>query len=340
MQTRCDLCGLFGCQHVREAKSNVTNIGDSLDNVLSNLQEASEEVMPRDQDGVPVHAEAKTEPKIRIATTPKRQIIPPPPRIGVTGPIASKQDDKISIINNDGTGFVVCNLCKANVAMGYLNIHMKAHTSEYEKKKSTSITIVPKQTPIVGPVITTKPKQSIKSIEQYRFKKIETACIGATVSNNRRYSDFTCVLWLEHKQSTWSGSYAGSQSTYSKDQERLSIHIIYDSLEDYFTINCRLFERSSFSTFDREVGSIPDRVCYQEDILSEIKKMLLFLQISPKAAYKHFRKCCKLDMQVETNKLGAIYIAQSSNANELSERLKKPADNKGWSGNQYPYHGH
>lgn len=331
MQKRCDLCGLFQCRHVRDMEYTT---GDSLDDVLKTMDSMSEFVSPRDQDGLPVR---DTEPKIRVDAAPKRQIIPPPPRVQIaTQPVGTKID-----INKDDTGFVVCNLCKSNIARSYLNMHMKGHTSSIEKKTSVALVPRPIDTKPMPQTITTKPKQTIKSVEVYRFKKIETACAAATVSNNRRYSDFTCVLWLEPKLSSYGGHYAGGHVSYSKEQERLIIHAIYDSLEEYYTISCKILERSSFGTFDREAGVVPDRVCYQEDVMVEIKKMLLFLNVSPKAAYKHFRLLFKQDIITEANKAGSIYIAQTANSIELTEKLKKPADNNSNRyGNVYQGHGY
>jgi hypothetical protein len=108
----------------------------------------------------------------------------------------------------------------------------------------------------------------------------------------------------------------------SKDWERICIHIVHDSLEDYFILSVKLLKRANYSSFDNE-ESIPDRICFQEELQTEIKRALLFFRVDPRAAYKMFRRAMKEDITIHRNEDGRILVVRSKGMEKLNERLNK-----------------
>ena len=183
-------------------------------------------------------------------------------------------------------------------------------------------------------------KPKLSPIEHFKFRKIDAACAASSMSKDSRYSDITVVLFLKEKTSVSSGYYSGTNtsSTY-KDFERLSIHTVYDSLEEYYTTTIKLLKRSSFSSFDNE-ENVPDRICLNaKELREEIKKAFLFFGISPKAAYKQFRKLFKQKLVIDYDDDNRASVARTENCEELFERLNKKPDYSGYAGGMHGYCG-
>ena len=254
-------------------------------------------------------------------------------------PIISKiTKDQIIDTNNE---WVPCNLCKSRIFSKYLDSHMKAHAYSSERRISTSSSLKEERsTSIVR--LSDKPETSsssqssswssytqevkkplVQSIEKYKFRNIDNVCIAATASKSNRYSDFTIVFWSDEiirvNNSTYYG--AGWQSNVSSDRQRLQLHVIYDSLEEYYTISCKLLSRSEYSSWDSE-DAIPERICTQNELLKEIKRALLFFKINPVKAYRMFRKELNKDFDIDYDDSGKAIIVQSSSCEELSKLLK------------------
>ena len=340
---RCDLCYLFGCRHVNprlpayDAREHTNLSTISAFPIGERIGDAMESF-----SGVVVDNPLREESEKRHSTIPmgpasemqqQRVIIPPPPPLPtLTGSTVNKELQKIDMKND----WVHCNLCKARVCIIYLDNHLKVHTHDFEPSSITSTAIVRTNHTGAASAISSstsnvtsykKPEEkkgpSLSKIESYKFRQLEQACAASSVSNDGRYSDFTVIFWEREKISPQSTVYSGGNTSYtSKDWERFSIHIVYDKLEDYYTITSKLLRRASYSSFDNE-DTIPDRICFQEELATELKRALLFFRISPRSAYKHFRKLFSQPLVTDYDNDGRALITQTKNCETLQERMKK-----------------
>lgn len=354
MNHRCELCGLFMCQHTTHRRerafeppsgSRSSNSEFSVGNSIPDVMEDFSGVIERPSDPEtkmssfgtpyrnPIIREAPSTIPMAFSSETSRVIIPPPPAVpNISGAPVDKSLQNIDLKND----FVICNICKARVFIRYLDQHLKVHTHNFAPTPSvgmTSTAIV--RVPVVNSTTSTnlasttsKPKASgpqLSPIETYKFRPLDQACAASSVSKNGRYSDFTIVFWGKEKTTVHTNSYVGSPSSYtSGDWERFSIHIVYDSMEDYYTITSKLLKRSSHSSWDQE-DTIPDRICFQEELFTEIKRALLFFKISPKAAYKHFRKLFNQDLIIDYDD-GRASIVQTKNSQALTDKIKKSSN--------------
>jgi hypothetical protein len=239
--------------------------------------------------------------------------------------------------------WVQCNLCTNKVFIRYLDQHLKVHIHQYEKggastrvstkEPLTSSTALVRvhDTPLQSSNTQTswssstpsKKEPRLQSLETYKFRSLDNVCAASSVSKTGRYSDFTIVFYGDERVSVHNSNYytEGAQSWTTKEWERLQIHIIYDSLEDYYTMSCKLFRRSDYSSYDSGDDSVPDRICYQHELLTEIKRALLFFKMSPKTAYKKFRKLFKEGFDITYDSDRAV-IVESASCAELNKRMK------------------
>jgi hypothetical protein len=374
-EQRCRLCGLWACEHIKrplEARGVETvepiSLGESVGEkafpklVDARLTTVKNELLPKTEPP-PARVRIADVPSTRLAkeeedntlyktrsTIPmgpapesaaQRVLIPPPPKVptiaGPSSPITKVSDNE----------WVNCNICKARVNVKYLDAHQKMHIGTHS---STSRAIVPASssaTSSTGSITVyssknekkdnSKPKLSPQ--EHYKFKHIEDACAASSMSQDGRYSDITVIYWMRDKPNVTTTYYAGgsSSSTYNVG-ERLSIHVVYDSLEDYYTVTTKLLKRSSYSSWDTE-ENVPDRICGSpRELLEEIKRALLFFCISPKVAYKKFRKLFKQELKIDYDASGRACICQTKNCEELFEKLKKASSSTEYAG--HGYHGH
>ena len=366
---RCGLCGLYGCRHVNPRLPPELNRGTTTLTMGENVGEPMTDLarVPT----IPIG----TSPTAKEATN--RVIIPPPPLVpkvdGITvgaslvkkekellpaiglvdtsaAPIGTKEFQKIDM----KTDWVHCNICKARVFVRYLDMHLKVHTHNFEPSAITNSSIgnttsraIVRTNHTGSSIITPAPSYSarkpevkgpiLSKIETYRYRQLDQACCASSVSSDGMYSDFTIIFWEKDRPGVVSTMYTGNNSSYTiKDWERFSIHIVYDSLEDYYMLTSKLLKRGQHSFYDSE-EACPDKICEQSELFSEIKRALLFFRISPKAAYKHFRKLFKIPMVTEYDANGKAVITQSKNCEALQERLKKSSSSSstGWAN-----HGH
>jgi len=271
----------------------------------------------------------------------QRIIIPPPPKVpSIVGP-----NSPITNINDPATqdAWVNCNICKAKVLVKYLDEHQKMHIGTHATRTiardTTSSAITVYNPPKNEKKDSSKPKLS--PIEQYKFRQIGDVCAASSMSQDGRYSDMTVILWMKESTAVTNTYYAGGSSTSTyKDWERLTVHVVYDSMEDYYTVTTKLLKRSSYATFDNE-ENVPDRICLTpRELNEEIKRALLFFRISPKGAYKRFRKLFKQELKIDYDNKGRACIAQTENSEVLSERLKKSSfSSSDYTGHEYHGHG-
>jgi hypothetical protein len=274
----------------------------------------------------------------------QRVLIPPPPLVPSFEAATEPSSSPDVVVD----AWMTCHICKARVFSKYQTTHMQVHVKTYTPKTriatsqqtssssamvrhvpdaTTSLSTIEHLPRLVHSPIVQRPH--LQPIERFQYRTIEEVCISSSTNKTNRYSDMTIVFWGKEFATASSPSYAGGTSSYvSKDWERFQIHITYDSLEEYYTIQSKLLKRSSYSTFDNEDVSVPDRICEQHELAREIKRALLFFKISPRNAYKLVRRLFK-DGQDISYKDGKAFLTQSSNCKELIERLSKPATT-GW----------
>lgn len=355
MIERCDLCGLFGCRHINSKINPMEPVHGSRNNNLeiTNSFQVGEHMVDSMESfsGVP-------ENKGVVSTIPMgpskesfgRVLIPPPPAMPmIPGIFVNKELQNIDMKNE----WVHCNICRARVCIRYLDQHLKVHTHNFEPstRTSTSTALVASSavaSAIIGNGVRTSSYQHEKkekkpvlaAQEPYKFRQLEQACCASSVSKNGRYSDFTIIFWEKEKIGVGTTTYTGTGTSYAtKDWERFTIHIVYDSIEDYYTLNAKLLKRGQYSQWDNEDSAVPDRICFQEELLTEIKRALLFFRISPRSAYKHFKKLFNQPLVTDYDKRGVAILTQTKNCEVLSEKLKKSPTTWSGHGGAYDYSG-
>ena len=319
---RCGLCGLFGCIHIHPNRSFFINsdisLGESIGEPMSNI----------------VAGKTST-PEEKVIISP----LPALPNI----PSSSVFKDALNTGLSKSDEFVKCNLCNARVQVKYLDKHSKAHIICYKPEASSSTAIVPVNKPNYISQVPATPANDpenpkIEKIETYRFRTIDEACMASSVSKNGRYSDITIVFWEKEKAVVETQKYTNIGNSYStnKDWERFQVHIVYDSVEEFYTVSCKLIKRTStYNPWDNE-DSVPDRICEQKDLLGEIKRAMLFFRISPKIAYRHFRKILRQNIIVSYDESGKAIVAKTANCDKLMERLNRKGT--GYSASSYAEH--
>jgi hypothetical protein len=291
-----------------------------------------------------------------LAPKPNRILIPPPPRTKHIVPAAStyakgweQTFDKGNVVSSsttemdsDDEEWITCKICEVRAHVKFFDQHMLKHTKPSaissgspHRSVDTPVFPSPQSRPstalaTVAPPVKREPtKPKVTSLDTYRFRKIEGAGATSSVCQSGRYSDFTFVLLLENKPSSYSTHYSGGNGAQLyREYERIVIHLVYDSTDDFYTLSIKMLKRSSHSTYDTEYGGdlvVPERVCYQEEILSEIRKALLVYGVNPKFAHRHFLKMLQEDLVHERNEDGRPIITQTRGLAELNERMRKNA---------------
>lgn len=273
----------------------------------------------------------------------------------VTEPmIKEKESTDIVISATENSSFaddyIGCEICKCNVSIKYLDNHMKTHIYTTENKSASSSgalssrsriyspAIIPTITPKVNPLL---PK--LKTKETYNYIPIDAACAISSTTQDQRYSDITIIFWQAEKPSISNTSYAGGyKSSTTSSCMRFQIHIVYDSKNQYWIVSSKLLKRSEYSNTDSEEGVVPDVVCcHPSEIIKAIKRSLLWFRMSPRAAYKQFRKLFNKEIVLEKEENSGASIAQTKNCDVLFERLKKKTTScngyAGYYGGEYGY---
>jgi len=240
--------------------------------------------------------------------------------------------------------WVKCSLCTANIHVNYLTNHLKTHAYTAQIKDNvssatqassaalvrvsdiTTTTSTPKSTETTWSSVISKSekKPTLQSLEKYKFRELNQVCSASSSSKSGRYSDFTVVFWTNEVSSIQNTSYYGTgySSYVSKDWERLTIHTVYDTLEEYYTISCKLSRRGQYSSWDND-DCVPDRICYQNELMTEIKRAMLYFRVNPKHAYRLFRKSMKQDIKITYDPDdGKVLFTQTKSYGELADKLK------------------
>jgi hypothetical protein len=238
--------------------------------------------------------------------------------------------------------WLVCNVCNKNINVHYFDEHIKVHTAEYATPSLVNgitgahvSTQIPSSTAIVPSnkaSSSSEPKKpvfpKINDPEIYRFRKIEKAVSHASTSISKRYSDYTLVFILENKPNAYSSSYAtGTSSSLYRDFERLIVHIVHDSVDDYYLVSTKILKRSAHSSWDTEEAPIPERFCYQEELLTEIRRAILYMGVDPKSAYIHYRRMLRDEIVSEADDRGRVLVAKTRGFADFIESMKKGGSN-------------
>lgn len=256
--------------------------------------------------------------------------------------------------------FIKCNFCDIEVKPQFLNKHILVHIdSNYlEESDSNSYRQPIKETSTIvnNPIVVkedfvevkkedieafanTLPLSKIKDIEEFSYRKIKDVSAFAGTSRDGRYSDFTILVWFSDSfVSCNTGYLGGSNSNYSKSSDRLHLHLAYDSLEHYYTISGKIYRRSGYSDNDTEEGTTPNRICDQDQLMLEIKKILLYFRIPPRGAYKRFIKAMRMGHSFAGEE-GNRSQASTVNHFAIVEELKK-SKNAAFSRVDDNYYGH
>jgi hypothetical protein len=344
MNKRCVECGLFSCKHLNITSVNGRTgdiaLGEPVGEPIRSSVSSKEHKVwcQRCVSWVTERGEPCQLADILQNDKPcasSRKPLPMPTRVLIPPTNTDKPDMNTLQKRNTENDWVNCSICKNKVLISYLDQHLKVHTKNYEPT-STALVRVPTST--TTELATERPKPKFEKKEHYKFRPLDQVCFASTSSKNGRYSDFTIIFWEQERTSVQTTSYMGGGNSYlSKEWERFSIHVVYDSMEDYYVVSPKLLKRSGYSTYDSE-ESIPDRICFQEELFTEIKRALLFFKISPKTAYRAFRKLMKDEFIISYEDNKAL-VCQTKNCETLSERLKK-AHNDHESHNRHYGHGY
>ena len=277
--------------------------------------------------------------------------------------INASSDTKYTALTtlNGGNEWAICKLCEHNVCIRFLDEHMKVHLFDFDSKtvslssaltdtkpKSTSSALVPTTSIIHTPTPTSssfsqsfkdeKKDISIRTRERYIYRTYNNYCFTSNTSRSRKTSDFTFILWEDDKVSVRSNGYGGmgGHSITSKDLERCIIHAVYDAEEEYYTLSVKIVRRSSYSSVDNIEVSLPERICYQNELLPEMRKALLYLGISPRGAYKKFLKLQKQEhIHMLTVKSKILTGIRSESYSDLITKLSSTKSDSGYDGHFY-----
>lgn len=217
--------------------------------------------------------------------------------------------------------FIRCNFCSHEVIEDMFVKHIKLHiqnkhieeakTKSFESYNTGSRSpFIEQRVAYIEPVVEVKesdvkdflsslPMSKLKEPEEFSFRKIKDVSATSSRSNDGRYSDFTLFSWFGETPTTYNAGYSGGQNSfYGRSSERLQIHLVYDSLEQYFTISGRVYKTGVYSDYETEEGAVPDRICLQDELMKEIKMICLFFRCPPKAIYKRLLKVMRKELQV------------------------------------------
>lgn len=349
MSTVCRQCGAMFCGHSEHIiDSIISHMGDPIGQPIISYTDANSDMRENTRElfdgGNPLR------PGLYSSEIEDPQTVNGKP---MTATEALKTNDSLttkpmSNVIDMSAYWVACNLCNRRIHINYLDAHAKTHIYQAEDPKASTAMVrvgtevsgastetwsaAPwvnsgaKTTPAAtwsSEIAKLKKEPTLHSLERYKFRKLSNVCAAASTSKNNRYSDFTVVFWGEETIGVNNSSMYGTSysSTTYKDWERLEIHTVYDSLEDYYVVSCKLLRRASYGSWDNE-DKIPDGIYYQHELMTAIKRALLFFRIDPKVAYKRFRKLFNEDWIMEKNADGKVSVVQTKNCLELEKKLK------------------
>jgi hypothetical protein len=175
--------------------------------------------------------------------------------------------------------------------------------------------------------------KGVRAHERHHFIHVNGTSFTSCISPSGEYSEMALVIWVDSKQ------YQKHQ--YSTERYRVVISLMYDAEEDLWSVSAKLIKRFLYGARDEEEGQISNRLCVTSEIRTEIKKMLLYLGISPRDTYKFFRRNMEENFVVCTSEFGFTTVECESHS-KLMKDLEKTTSttNSGWDHHGGYYGGH
>lgn len=170
-----------------------------------------------------------------------------------------------------------------------------------------------------------------KAHERHHFVRIQDVSFTSCTSPSSTYAETSLVLWLDSKPF--------HKYSHSTDKYRVVISIMYDSEDDLWSVSSKLLKRSGYySQKDEEEGHIQNRLCITSELRTEVKKMLLFLGISPRQAYKMFRRNVDEKFIISSSDYGFTTVESASHS-KLMKDLEKSSSSSSSSTGHFDAHG-
>jgi hypothetical protein len=171
-----------------------------------------------------------------------------------------------------------------------------------------------------------------KAHERHHFVRVNNTSFTSCASPTGAYSEIALVLWVDSKP------YQKYSS--STDRYRVVISLMHDAEDDLWSISAKLLKRASYyNNKDEEEGQISNRLCITSEIRSEVKKMLLFLGISPREAYKMFRRNMEEKFVISASDYGFTTVESTSHCKLMKELEKPSTTNPHWDAHGTGYYG-
>jgi hypothetical protein len=316
----CNTCYKHDCQHCEPRRHNVIDLGEHIGDNIEHISALGP---------------SNLSPPFRHS--PRRTILPPPPPDIKSTALVPRFPDPTEaipakpsiIVDTKLVNFVACSICNCKVKIEYLTQHLSMHTHNFTPKvkpmeQATALATIP-HTPLLSRTVeTSKDKTRIpqlKAVENFKFRQLDSVCAASSADQSGRYSDFTVSFFIKEKTTFSDTTWKGGGQYATKDIERFVVHIAYDSVEDYYLVVCKMVKRSQYTSYDNEEPA-PEHICYQNELITDIKRTMLFFGIPPRTAYKMFRKLFKKNsINTEYDKNDRACMSETSNSGELTKKL-------------------
>lgn len=202
--------------------------------------------------------------------------------------------------------------------------HTGSANQEFISSTTTSKSGPPKVQQLIG--------GRYKPHERHHFIKVHASSFVSCTSPTGAYSEIAVVLWVDNKHYSKSAS----------DRYRVVVSMMYDVEEELWSVSSKLVKRTSYySSKDEEEGQISSRLCLTSELRSEIKKMLLYLGISPREAYRMFRRNMEENFLINKSEFGFTTVESASHAALLKDLEKTtPTSATGWEAHRQHYSPH
>jgi len=168
--------------------------------------------------------------------------------------------------------------------------------------------------------------------ERHHFVKIRATSFVSCATPTGAYSEIAIVLWVDSK------NYSKSLN----DRYRIVLSMMYDSEEDLWNVSSKLIKRVAYYSKDEEEGQISGRLCLTSELRSEIKKMLLYLGISPRDAFRKFRRNMAEELVITESEFGFTTVENASHSSLLKDLEKTSTTTTattGWDPHRQNYNG-
>lgn len=163
--------------------------------------------------------------------------------------------------------------------------------------------------------------------DKHQFLKLRNLSFSSCSSPSGLYSEVSIVLWTEGKP-----VYNHSSSS---ERSRLVIILFYDSPADLWSLSAKQVKRYTHSTVDNEEIIVPTRSLSTLELKKELKKILLFMNIAPRDAYRMFRRLMDDELFIADGKEQFMLVESETHVNAM-----KNIDKFCSSSFQFDHHGY